>query len=100
MILLLICICCSSTLSLVATEGSRGTSNLKSLEQLQREFVNLRFGMFMHYGIRTFVKRGWGKANMDLTKFDLKGKHTNCEQWADTAISANMKFGLLTAKIS
>ena len=27
----------------------------KPLEQLQREFVELRFGMFMHFGILTYT---------------------------------------------
>jgi hypothetical protein len=34
----------------------------KPLEQLQREFVELRFGMFIHFGILTYTGK-WGDGN-------------------------------------
>jgi len=34
-----------------------------NIETLQREFADLRFGMFLHFGIRTFTGGVWGEAN-------------------------------------
>ncbi len=68
----------------------------QTIENLQQEFINLRFGAFFHFGIRTFTGGKWGEAEQDISKFnpiDL-----DCEQWADALISAKMRFGILTTK--
>jgi alpha-L-fucosidase len=67
----------------------------KSLEQLQREFVDLRFGMFIHFGILTYTG-SWSQKNLDISKFDPE--ELNCGQWAGAAKAAGMKFGVLTTK--
>jgi alpha-L-fucosidase len=66
-----------------------------SLEQLQRDFVDLRFGMFIHFGILTYTG-SWAQANLDITQFNPTG--LDCEQWADAAASAGMKYGALTTR--
>lgn len=65
-------------------------------EDLQRNFTELRFGAFFHFGIRTFTGGKWGEANQDITKFNPTD--LNCEQWADALVAAKMKFGILTTK--
>jgi alpha-L-fucosidase len=50
---LFLCLLVMITVSLAAQD----------LEDLQGEFVDLRFGMFIHFGIRTFTGGGWGEAN-------------------------------------
>jgi len=75
--------------------GESGSGEGKNMEQLQREFVDLRFGMFICYNIMSYGAK-WGEANYDISKFDPK--NLDCEQWADAAVSAGMKFGLLTTK--
>ncbi|HPD19233.1 MAG TPA: alpha-L-fucosidase, partial [Candidatus Goldiibacteriota bacterium] len=65
------------------------------IEQLQRDFVDLRFGMFIHFGILTYTGT-WAQKNLDITKF--KPVDFNPGQWADVAKEAGMKFGVLTTK--
>jgi alpha-L-fucosidase len=67
----------------------------KTLQQLQSDFVDLRFGMFIHFGILTYT--GWWAApNLDISQFNPTG--LNPGQWADAAVSAKMKYGVLTTK--
>jgi alpha-L-fucosidase len=66
-----------------------------SLEQLQRDFVELRFGMFIHFGILTYTG-SWSQANLDIKQFNPTG--LDCDQWATAAASAGMKYGVLTSK--
>jgi alpha-L-fucosidase len=65
------------------------------LEQVQREFVDLRFGMFIHFGILTYTGK-WSQANLDIKQFNP----TNLDpgQWADAAVAAKMKYGVLTTR--
>ena len=65
------------------------------LEQLQRSFVDLRFGMFLHFGILTYTG-SWGAPNLDISMFNPTQLDPN--QWADAAVSAGMKFGVLTTR--
>lgn len=66
------------------------------LSQLQQSFVDLRFGMFIHFGIATYFNQDWpdpeaSPAAFNPTKLD-------CDQWAKAAKSANMTYGCLTTK--
>ncbi len=69
--------------------------HVKSVDQLKREFVDLRFGMFICYNIMSYGA-DWGQANYPITSFNPR--KLDCNQWADAAVSAGMKFGLLTTK--
>lgn len=68
----------------------------QSTEDLQREFTELRFGMFIHFGIRTFTGDPWATPNEDTTKFNPTD--LDCNQWAEAAVSTKIKFGILTTK--
>src|SRR5215813_6615863 len=61
----------------------------RSLEELQRDFVELRFGMFLHFGILTYTG-SWSKPNLDIKLFNPKD--LNPGQWADAAVAAKMKY--------
>jgi alpha-L-fucosidase len=79
-------------------EGSAAVpsaASAKVLEQLQREFVELRFGMFIHFGILTYAGT-WGQGNLDITQF--APSKLDPGQWADAAASAKMKYGVLTTR--
>ncbi len=65
------------------------------LETLQREFVELRFGMFIHFGILTYTGK-WGQGNLDISLFSPS--QLDPVQWADAAVAARMKYGVLTAR--
>ena len=71
-------------------------SNTVTIEDIQKDFLDLHFGAFFHYGIRTYTGGKWGEANQDITKFNPS--NLDCAQWADALVSAKMKFGILTSK--
>ncbi|MDU1891496.1 MAG: alpha-L-fucosidase [Dysgonomonas sp.] len=70
--------------------------NAKPLTQLQQEFVDLRFGMFIHFNIPTFMDDDW--ADPDASPSIFNPKKLDCGQWAKTAREANMTYGCLTTK--
>jgi alpha-L-fucosidase len=72
------------------------TARIKSLDQLQQEFVNLRFGMFIHYNIPTYTPEDW--PDPDASPSIFNPSKLDCSQWANAAKSANMSYGCLTAK--
>ncbi|HVZ85898.1 MAG TPA: alpha-L-fucosidase [Polyangia bacterium] len=73
--------------------ASRPIAGGKSLEQVQREFIDLRFGMFLHFGILTYTG-SWSKPNLDIEQFNPVGLDPG--QWADAASAAKMKYAVLT----
>jgi len=68
----------------------------KSLHQLQQEFVDLRFGMFIHFNIPTFAPDDW--PDPDKPASDFYPKRLDCRQWAKAAKTAGMTYGCLTTK--
>ncbi len=72
-----------------------GTTPPKPLQQLQSEYIDLRFGMFLHFGILTYTG-SWAQANLPIDQFNPTS--LNPGQWADAAVAAKMKFGVLTAR--
>jgi len=67
-----------------------------SLESLQQDFVNLGFGMFIHYGMPTFMDQDWSDPNAPLSLF--QSSKLDPDQWAKAAKSAHMTYGCLTTK--
>ena len=78
--------------SLAITQGFAQT---KTLDQLQREHAELRFGMFIHFNMNTYVT-GWGNARVNPLIFNPS--KLDCGQWARAAQSAGMKYAVLTCK--
>jgi alpha-L-fucosidase len=82
-----------------------GGSGVKTLQQLQSDYVDMRFGMFMHFSILTFCGSqpgdpcagSWGQANLAINNFAPSSKY-DPTQWADAAVAAHMKFGVLTSR--
>ena len=68
----------------------------KSLHQLQQEFVDLQFGMFIHFNIPTFAPEDWPDPDLPAAVFNPR--KLDCSQWARAAKSANMSYGCLTTK--
>ncbi len=65
------------------------------LEDLQRAYTELRFGMFIHFGILTYTGT-WAQPNLDITQFNPTKLDPN--QWADAAVAAHMAYGVLTTR--
>ena len=96
------------------TLSAFGGEPTKPLSELQRDLVNLRFGMFIHFNPCTFLdppdrlmydhapprqgKDGVLGTADDLSPGLFNPKKLDCGQWADAAVSAGMKFAVLTTK--
>ncbi len=68
----------------------------KSLNSVQQEFADLRFGMFVHFNIPTFSTDDWPDPDTPVSAFNPT--KLDCNQWAEAAKSANMSYGCLTTK--
>jgi len=66
------------------------------LATLQQQFVDLRFGMFIHFNIPTYMNQDWPDPDAPASLFNPT--KLNCDQWAKAAKSANMSYGCLTTK--
>jgi alpha-L-fucosidase len=80
-----------------ASQGGAGgvSGSVTALEELQRAYVELRFGMFIHFGILTYTG-SWAQGNLPIDMFNPT--KLDPAQWADAAVAAKMKFGILTTK--
>ncbi|MGM9478162.1 alpha-L-fucosidase [Pedobacter sp. GSP4] len=68
----------------------------KPLTSLQQDFVDLGLGMFIHYGMPTFMDQDWSDPDAALSLF--RSPKLDADQWAKAAKSANMTYGCLTTK--
>ena len=68
----------------------------QNLAKLQQQFVDLRFGMFIHFNIPTYANQDWPDPEASPALFNPT--KLNCDQWAKAAKSANMSYGCLTTK--
>lgn len=68
----------------------------RPLPDLQLDFLNLRFGMFVHFNMSTFHGEEWAKPRHDPASFSPT--ELDCDQWARAAASAGMTYGVLTTK--
>ena len=86
-----------SILLLVLTALSLALSaQEKSLHQLQQEFVDLRLGMFVHFGLPTFQEADWTDPDLDPGVFNPARLDTR--QWVETAKSAGCTFICVSVK--
>ena len=67
----------------------------RTWQQIQSDFIDLRFGMFICLGILTYTG-SWGQPNLPINQFNPTS--LDCNQWADAAVSAKMTFGVLTTR--
>ena len=92
--------------SIIAALASRGTTatpdkeapgTKKSVKELQEEFLKLKFGMFIHYNMATYKGVQWVAGYPSPSDFNPGGR-IDTDAWADAAVSAGMKYAVLTAK--
>ena len=67
-----------------------------SMTELQQQFLDLRFGMYIHLNMATYEQREWGDPKASPALFNPKDLDT--DQWAHAARSAGMAYGCLTTK--
>jgi alpha-L-fucosidase len=90
--LILLLLCISPSL----LKAQKDNTTVKPLAELQQEFVDLRFGMFIHFNIPTYANQDWPDPEMPASAFNPT--KLNCDQWAKAAKSANMSYGCITTK--
>ncbi len=68
----------------------------RSMLELQQQFLDLRFGMYIHLNMATYQGHEWGDPKASPSMFNPKNLDT--DQWASAARSAGMAYGCLTTK--
>ena len=66
------------------------------LNELRRRFLELRFGMFIHFNMSTYHEVEWVEPGQNPSTFNPA--RLDMTQWADGAASADMKYAVLTTK--
>lgn len=66
------------------------------IDELREEFLKWEFGMFIHFNMATFNERQWAIGYEDPASFSPD--KLDCNQWAEVARSAGMKYAVLTVK--
>lgn len=67
-----------------------------SAERLREDFLSWKFGMFIHFNVATYHNRQWATGYEDPATF--KPEKLDANQWAEAAVSAGMKYAVLTVK--
>jgi len=78
-----------------SSDAATDTGTSPSLEDLQRSYVDLRFGMLIHFGILTYTGN-WSDANLPIERFNPT--KLDATQWADAAVAAKMKYAILSVR--
>lgn len=86
----------STPANISTMSGNIISSSGRPLLDLQQEFLDLRFGMFLHFNLATFQDREWGDPRDPASVF--APTHLDTDQWAEAAKSAHMGYGCLTTK--
>lgn len=64
--------------------------------QAQQKWMDLKTGLFFHFGINTYYDMEWSEGNLDPSRFNPT--QLNTDQWCETAKKAGMKYVVLTVK--
>ena len=64
--------------------------------QLQEAWMDLKFGMFIHFGINTYYDTEWSDGSLDPSRFNPTKLDT--DQWCRIAKAAGMKYIVLITK--
>nr|WP_067057727.1 alpha-L-fucosidase [Mucilaginibacter sp. L294] len=90
-ILLLTCIIFKTS-----AQNNSVVTTTANYSELQQKFVDLKFGMFIHFNMPTYMDADWPDPEAEAANFNPK--KLNADQWAKAAKSANMTYGCLTTK--
>jgi len=70
--------------------------NSQPVEKLRKDFLKLKYGMFLHFNMGTFVDKEWATGYEDPLLFNPS--QLNCGQWAKVVKEAGMNYAVLTVK--
>ena len=76
----------------------KGKNIMRKIKKEQLEFLDWEYGIFFHFGIRTFYEGhvDWDMKEMPLDRFNPK--QLDCGQWIKTAKEAGAKYAILVCK--
>jgi hypothetical protein len=86
---------CAAALAAGICTLTSAAAPAQTLQELQAQRVDWRFGMYIHFNMNTFYP-GWANDRVDPKMFNPT--KLDCTQWAAAAKSAGMKFAALTTK--
>jgi len=66
------------------------------LVKQREDYLSWKFGMFIHFNLATFTEREWANGYEDPASFSPD--KLDCNQWAEVAKNAGMKYAVLTVK--
>lgn len=87
-----------ASVSAAWAEDKAGAETTKAVKGLQEDFLKLKFGMFIHYNMATYKGAQWVAGYHTPPDFHPGVDTVDTDAWADAAVSAGMKYGVLTAK--
>lgn len=64
--------------------------------EIQKTWMDLKFGLYIHFGINTYYDKEWSDGMLDPYRFDPGLPDT--DNWCQTARDAGMKYVVLVAK--
>ena len=67
-----------------------------TMSAAQKAWLDLQYGLFIHFGPNTFAGAAWGDGAFPAADF-APGK-LDCRQWAELAAESGMKYAVLTSK--
>lgn len=67
-----------------------------SPNETQKRMVERGYGMFMHFGVNTFVDMEWSDGSVPVSKYNPVS--LDCDQWVKVARDAGFRYILLTTK--
>lgn len=94
----------SDTVKVIVTENDPAAEEYAHTAELLRDFLDLRFGMFLHFNSSTYefadIGGDWAGENRTSTfdPADWNPSEIDCNAWAKAAKSAGMTFAVLTTK--
>ncbi|PPF27625.1 alpha-L-fucosidase, partial [Rathayibacter sp. AY1A3] len=79
-----------------AVAAEPGETITEANQRLLARFVDMRFGMFIHYSLGTYSNEEWATPNQSPSLFAPPS--VDCAQWAAAAKAAKMQYAVLTTK--
>lgn len=69
-----------------------------NIKKEQLDFLNWEFGVFFHFGIRTFNEghKDWDMKHMELSTFNPT--ELDCDEWIETLVEAGAKYAVFVCK--
>lgn len=82
--------------ALAHTQTSYGSLASAEPTEAQKKWMNLRFGMFIHFGINTYYDKEWSDGTLDPKLYNPTELDT--DQWCRVAKAAGMNYIVMVTK--